>query len=91
MNALVSGAWGETDVWLPINVESRGGMEGKLLGALARRGVPNDCRLFPKLLKIINSVQLIDEKEVYFVDSSTEDVVAFFVPLERKNRSFVLP
>jgi hypothetical protein len=49
MNTLVSGAWGKTDIRLPIYVECWGGMESKLLRALARWGVPNDGRLMKEI------------------------------------------
>ena len=45
MNTLISGTRSEADVGLPINIQGGGGMESKLLSALARRCVPDDGRL----------------------------------------------
>ena len=44
VNAFVRGAGGEALVCLPINIQSRSRMEGKLLLVVARLRVPNDCR-----------------------------------------------
>ena len=91
MNALISGAWSETDIRLPIDIESRGRMEGELLRALTRRSVPNNGGLLMKKTAWKQESNYVANNFVYLVDSCTENVVAFLIPLERKNRSFVLP
>lgn len=93
VNALVSTTRCETVVGLPVDIECRSQVERKLLRTLSSLCVPYNCRLEGrKKLKFCNF--LIETRKciqiTHFVNTSTEDVVSFFVPFKRKNGTLVL-